>query len=353
MNQPVKVLVLSAGDGAGINFCNSLKLEGDRYHVIGTDTNMFRLEYATADERYLLPDPESDTYWESLTRLVQKTSPDFIYAADTNKELELLSARRAQLPGTIFLPPKAAVEVYENKWDTYKYFERAGLAVPETVLIERPSDVDEAVERFGRVWLRAIRGSGGKGSIPTDDPTMAKAWIDRHNGWGNFTAARVLTKKMATWIGLWHEGSLVVCQGRRRLHWEYGALSPSGVTGITGAQTTTSDSTLHHVALAAIGSIPFKPHGIVSVDMTYDENGIPNPTEIQASRFYSSIFFLARAGLNLPHLYVQLGLHGTLPALSRTEHPLEDDLLWLKAVDALPQLTTLSALQAKEQVYRI
>lgn len=349
-----KILVLNVGDGAGINFCNSLKLCEGKYHIIGADTNIFRLEYATADERFIFPEIEVDKegFWRSLLRLISEKKPDFIYAADTGPELEILSERRAEIEIPFFLPPKDAVHVYEDKWLSYQYFKSAGITVPETVLVKSESDIDGAIEKFGSIWLRATKGSGGRGALPTNNPAMAKAWLDRHEGWGQFTAAEVLTKRMATWIGLWKDGELIVCQGRNRLHWEYGSLSPAGVTGITGAQSTSSDKIVHDVSLAAIKAVPYKPNGIVSVDVTYDKNGIPNPTEIQASRFYSSIFFLAKAGLNLPDLYVQTGITGKVPMLDKREHPLPDDLVWLKAVDCMPQLTTFEELARKEKIYR-
>jgi hypothetical protein len=354
MTHPVRVLVLSAGDNSGINFCRALKLEEGRYHLIGCDTSIYRLLNTTADERHLLPSPENaDVYWTALKRLVQATAPDFIYAADSNRELALLSDRRDDLRVRHFLPPKAAVDDYEDKWRCYEYFRSAGLTVPETILVRTPADVDAAVHRFGRAWLRATHGSGGALSLPTSDPTLGKAWIERHKGWGRFTAAEVLGTQMVTWIGLWRSGELAVCQARSRLHWEYANLSPSGVTGITGAQSTTSDSQVHDVAMSAIASLPHEPHGIVSVDMTFDANRIPNPTEIQATRFYSSILFLAQAGLNLPHYYVQMGLSDTMPVLESRLHPLPNDLVWLKAVDCLPSLTTMREVCRLAQEYTL
>ena len=353
MNLPLRILVLSAGDGAGINFCNSLKLCEGKYHIIGSDTNIYRLHYATADEKFLLPSVDKGEYWSTLILLIDKTKPDFIYAADTNKELELLSERREEIFVPFFLPPKEAVNIYENKWQSYLFFKNAGLIVPETILITEPKDIDYAINKLGSIWLRAIRGSGGNGSLPTNDPMMAKAWVSRYNGWGNFTAATVLSKKMATWIGIWQNGELVVCQGRKRLHWEYANLSPSGVTGITGAQSTTSDPILQKVAIDAISSIPIRPHGIVSVDMTYDNSDIPNPTEIQASRFYSSIYFLAKAGFNLPDIYVTIALTGVIPTHVKRLNPLPDDLVWLKAVDFMPKLITLNELIKSEKEYAV
>ena len=36
-------------------------------------------------------------------------------------------------------------------------------------------------------------GGGGKGALPTGDVLEAVDWIERHDGWGNFVAAELLT----------------------------------------------------------------------------------------------------------------------------------------------------------------
>lgn len=335
-------MVLSSGDASGINFCRSLMLEKDLYHVIGTDTNAYRLINSSANEKHLLPEPTSRVYWHSVQKIISATRPDVIYAADTNKELSILCERRDELGIRHLLPSRDAISIYENKWITYQYMRKKNIAAPETQLIHTPDDIERAIREFGSVWLRSVEGSGGKGSLPTSDPAMAKAWIGHHGGWGSFTASRILTGPMATWIGLWLNGVLIACQGRRRLHWEYSHLSPSGVTGITGAQTTTSDPEIHQVAMAAVHAIPIAPHGIVSVDFRYDAEGVPNLTEIQASRFFSSVLFLAHAGLNFPALYVKAAYTGEVPFLENRVHPLPDELLWLKAIDCLPHIMTPS-----------
>jgi predicted ATP-grasp superfamily ATP-dependent carboligase len=343
----IKILVLSAGDCTGINFTKSLSLLKEKYYIIATDTNVYRLQHVQSDEKYLLPDNSSsdDEYFNALLRVVHKSQPDFIYAADTNYELYMLSKYRDSLPSycKYFLPSQAACEIYEDKWQTYQYLRSAGITVPETIIINTEKDIYDAIERFGKIWIRAISGSGGFGSIPTSDPQLGISWVRKYNGWGNFSAAEILTARTATWIGIWWNGELIVCQSRKRLYWEYGNLSPSGVTGITGAQVTCNDKDIHDIALRSILSTGHPPHGIVSVDFAYDGQGIPNPTEIQASRFYSSIYFLSKAGLNLPDKYVELGVTGH--TLERgVVSPLPNDLLWLKAVDCSPILTSVNDL---------
>lgn len=341
-------MILSAGDNTGVNFCRSLRMAGS-YEILSTDTKPYRLMFAVGDKRALLPDPtiSEEAYLAALQAAVSSFAPRLLYAADTNSEQALLFKHRSLFEEILFLPSHEATVVYEDKWQTYNRAKLAGLPVPETILVRNRNDVDRAIGQWGKIWLRSIHGSGGRNAIVTDDRELAWAWINRSNGWGRFTAAEVLTSRMATWIGLWWNGKLIVGQGRERLHWEYGSLSPTGVTGITGAQKTINDSVLARVAIKLIRSMGFRPHGIVSVDFTYDQSNQPRMTEIQGSRFYSSIFFLAKAGLNFPDLYCRLAIDGSLPIFETRIDPLPPDLLWLKSVDSAPKLTTIGKLSKK------
>jgi predicted ATP-grasp superfamily ATP-dependent carboligase len=336
-----KVLVLSAGDPAGINFCKSLALQPDAFEICGADTDIYRLHLACADSRHLLPAPQDGRYLDALNHLIDRVEPDLLYAADTNPELLFVSENRDRINALLFMPPPEAVRSYENKFETYLACRDAGITVPETIMLNEPTDVDRSIREFGEVWIRATHGSGGSGSLPTSDKVLARAWVDRYSGWGRFSASQRLGRKMATWIGLWDNGRLITCQGRRRLHWEYAHLSPSGVSGITAAQATTNDAKINEVAQATIKAAGHVPHGIVAVDLTYDGNDIPNPTEIQASRFYTSIYFLARAGLNFPAQFVKAALGDALDGELTGQHPLRNDLVWLKTVDAEPILSTV------------
>ena len=171
----------------------------------------------------------------------------------------------------------------------------AGLRVPRTILLHTPDDLKyersptlgetgsgsgpPRVAVAGGHCLSAVSTSRGHGSIST-------------RGWGCFTAAQLLTDRSVTWQSIWYEGDLVVAQARRRHKWNYGNRTLSGVTGITGVAETCSDEDVTRTALDAIAAIDSRPHGIFCVDMTYDRSGVPNPTEINIGRFFTTVVFL-------------------------------------------------------------
>lgn len=134
-------------------------------------------------------------------------------------------------------------------------------------------------------------GGGGKGALPTNDFSFAKGWIERYSGWGDFVAAEMLTPDTVTWLSIWHEGELIVAQTRLRKGWTHGNRTVSGVTGVTKIGQTYSNEEVDRIAIATIMAVTDRPHGIFGVDMAYDKEGIPNPTEINISRFFTTVFF--------------------------------------------------------------
>jgi carbamoyl-phosphate synthase large subunit len=194
-------------------------------------------------------------------------------------------------------------------------------------------------DKNGNIWIRASSiGGGGKGALPTNDFDFAKGWLNRFKGWGDFIAAEILTPNSVTWLSLWYEGKLIVAQTRTRKGWTHGNRSVSGVTGITKVGQTFSNEMVDRIALNAVMAVSSAPHGIYGVDMTYDKDGIPNPTEINISRFFTTILFFTEAGLNMPLIFKNIALYNEFPVLSKIMNPLPDGLLWLRGMDTKPRL---------------
>jgi len=177
---------------------------------------------------------------------------------------------------------------------------------------------------------------------------FAKSWIDYFDGWGNFMAAEYLSPTSVTWMSLWNNGELVVAQGRKRINWAFNDRTLSGVTGITGAGVTVSDHLVDEIARKSILSIDSTPHGVWSVDMTYDNNGVPNPTEINIGRFFTTSFFFTKLGLNMPYIYLKLAFDEELPEIEKKINPLPLGYTWIRGMDTEPVLTTMKQINEYE-----
>jgi len=341
-----RILVTGAGGSPSTNFVRSLRESGEPFHLIGVDCNKYYLQRAETDERHLVPNANEPDYLDVLRSVIGESGAELVYS-QPDPEIEMISRHRDTLGARTFLPAHRTIEVCQDKFESFRRWKAAGLRVPETMRIDTEADLERAFREYGSpVWLRAIVSpGGGKGSFRAESLHLAKAWMDFSEGWGNFTAAECLAPESITWSALWKDGELVVAQGRVRLYWELGNRAPSGVTGITGTGVTVSDAALDDLALRAIRAIDERPNGIFSVDLTYDRRGVPNPTEINIGRFFTTHLFFTRAGLNLPHLFVKLAFDEPIPPLARTTNPLANDLAWVRGMDFLPVLTDVAAIE--------
>jgi carbamoyl-phosphate synthase large subunit len=206
--------------------------------------------------------------------------------------------------------------------------------------------------------VRAISGAFGKWSLPTDNFNFARHWINYYKGWGKFSVAQYLSPDSITWLSIWKDGELIVAQGRKRLYWEFANRSVSGVTGITGTGVTVSDKKLDTLAIKAIKAIDDFPNGIYGVDLTYDTSGVPNPTEINIGRFFTTHQFFTEAGLNMPYIYIKLAFGEKLPPIKKKINPLPNKLAWVRGMDVEPVLIPLKEIESfedelKERLKRI
>jgi hypothetical protein len=340
-----RILVCAAGGSPSTNFVRSLrKIEG-AFFLVGIDCDPYTLHRAETDVKYLVPRADDPRYLPVLKEIIKREQIDFIHAQN-DFELEFISQYRDELGTKVFLPPHETIEICVDKFLSYERWESAGIKVPKTILLHNEDDLKRAMETCGpKVWLRNIKGAAGNGSFPTDDYVEALEWIESHKGWGHFTAAECLTKHTVTWMSIWHEGELVVAQGRKRLSWELGNRAPSGVTGVTGTGLTFGDAELDEIAIKTVMAVDAKPHGIFSVDCTYDQAGVPNPTEINIGRFFTTHLFFTEAGLNMPCIYTNLALGDVVPPIPVKMNPLPSGLLWIRGVDFLPVLTTMETIE--------
>jgi carbamoyl-phosphate synthase large subunit len=335
-----RVLVTGAGGSPATNFVRSLRAAPEPVHLAGTDADPYCLLRAETDSRHLVPPAGDPDYLDVLNTLIEREGIGLVHAQN-DAEVAYLSEHRDRVGARLFLPARETVRACQDKFRSFEAWRAAGLTVPGTVLLRSEEDLQAAFERFGgALWLRATSGAGGKGSLPVQDYDTARSWLEFQKGWGSFTAAELLEPDSITWMSVWHNGELVVAQGRKRLYWELSRISPSGVTGVTGAGVTIADPALDAIAQAVVLAVDPHPHGLFGVDLTYDRAGVPNPTEINVGRFFTTHQFFTALGVNLPWAYLQLAFGEEPPAFGRRLNPAPEGMVWIRGVDFEPVLAT-------------
>ncbi|MDF2444973.1 MAG: ATP-grasp fold domain protein DUF201-type [Moraxellaceae bacterium] len=346
-----KILVAGAGGAPSEGVIYSLLQNPDNV-VVGMGSEPTDLILSKAHKKYFVPYANTPEYRERLLTILEREKPDLVHFQN---DLEIFHASLLRddilaTGTTIFMPPHDVIDTCVHKFKSYQAFAKAGVTVPRNMPIHTPQDLKDAFAALGdadgRIWLRASSiGGGGKGSLPTHSFDLARAWIDHYAGWGDFVAAEMLTSRTVTWLSIWHEGELVVAQTRARQGWTHGNRTISGVTGVTKVGVTCEDEQATAMAIAAVKAVAPRPHGIFGVDMTYDRAGVPNPTEINISRFFTTVRFFTEAGLNMPEIFKRLALQQELPPLLQRINPLPPGLMWVRGMDTEPRLVTSSQME--------
>jgi hypothetical protein len=342
-----KILISGAGGAPSEGVINSLQRGRKSEIVIGMGSEPTDLVLSAANKKFYIPYANAPEYKQRLLHLLNTEKPDLLHFQN-DLEIYHASLMRDDILATgikLYMPEHEVIDTCVHKYKSYLAFKQAGVTVPRNLMINTEEDLREAfatlADDTGKIWLRASSiGGGGKGAIPTSNHALAKAWIDHYQGWGDFVAAEMLTPNTVTWLSIWHKGELVVAQSRERRGWTHGNRSISGVTGVTKVGVTCDNGLVTQVAMASVKAVSTQPHGIFGVDMAYDKHGVPNPTEINISRFFTTVRFFTEAGLNMPEIFKDIALYGEFPQLEKKINPLPSGLLWLRGMDVVPRLMT-------------
>jgi hypothetical protein len=350
------ILATAAGGPSTLSFTRSLRdadPDRTRFRLIGTDCDAYNIHRSEVDASYLCPRATDPAYIPFLRHLIQKEKVDFLHSQPEIEAYTIGKNREAILATgcRLFMPPQRTIELLRDKWKSYRLWREAGIKVPENVFLDSPSDLKAAFSRFGAdIWIRETVGAAGKGSLSRPSYESALTHLNQSQAWGNAVAAEHLSSNTVTWQSIWHGGRLVAAQGRRRHNWAFGNRTQSGVTGLTGVGQTFADPALDELAVRCIRAADPEPSGIFSVDFTDDLQGVPNPTEINIGKFFTTHHFLTRTGCNMPEILVDLAFGEYRGAYERL-NPCKRDMLWIRGIDVAPVLIEQVKVTAKVAEY--
>jgi hypothetical protein len=193
------------------------------------------MQRAEGHERHRVPRASDERFLPFISDLVQSSSADFVWPGH-DSDVRAFAGARDRLGAATFLPPLGEIELCRDKMQSYLRWKECGVPVPESRLVRSPGDLSEAFDAFdGEICLRAIIGAGGRGALGTDSARRAEAWLDVHDGWGQFTVARrVKGGQRLSWESVWAHGELIAVQGRRQLVQGFEHLTMSHITGVPG-----------------------------------------------------------------------------------------------------------------------
>lgn len=340
MKKKLRVLILGSGGSPGINFIKALQLSKQPLYIVGTDVNKFFLELAPVDTKYVIRHQDEQQFVRDIIRIVKKERIDFIHS-QPEEEVRILSKHAAEIPARMFFPDIQTIDIFQDKWKTHLALSAAGIPVAESVHLSGERSLQDTCKRYtGKtLWIRATKGAGGKASLPVTSYEQALMWIrywfDKGLSWDDFVASDYLPGKEVSWLSLWKEGTLICSQQKERYQWVQANISPSGVGGTTAIQRTTHYERANQIGYDTIRAVDPQANGVFVVDMKENVKGVPCVTEVNVGRFFTTSLFFAAAGVNMPYIYVCLGMGLPIPHVAQY-NAVEKDLYWIRVPDGGP-----------------
>lgn len=336
MRKMKKILVSGAGGTAAFNFVRAIRESGEKIYVVGTDCNKYHIYLAReVNQKYVIPKYSDANYIEKLNEIIEKEDVHFLHA-QPDVEIGRISEDREKVKARVFLPDKKTVKLCHNKFELIQHLNKENLPAAKNILIENEEDTKTAFRELGKkIWLRAIKGAGGRGSLPVEKFDHAKAWIDYWNGWGIFVAEEYLPGRNMAWQSIFKDGELITSLAWERIEYIISHVSPSGITGTPSVAKIIKDEKVNEVAVQVVSSITTKPNGIFSIDFKENKVGTPCVTEVNPGRFFTPSYMYVRAGVNLPEIYLKLAFDEPVPKLPKF-NAFKEQILWIRGIDIEP-----------------
>lgn len=331
-----RILVTGIGGTAALNFVRAIRELEEDIRVVGTDCSPYHIYLAEqVAKKYVIPKSNEEDYVKKLNEIIVKEKIQFLHA-QPDVEVERISEDRDKIKAKIFLPDRETVKLCHNKFELIKHLSRERLPAAKSILIEGEEDVRRAFrEMRGRIWLRATKGAGGKGSLPVEEFDHARAWVDYWNGWGEFVAEEYLPGKNLAWQAIFKDGDLITSLVWERIEYIISHVSPSGITGTPSVARIVVDEDVNEIATKVVHSFSEEAQGIFSIDFKGNKDGKPCVTEVNPGRFFTPSYMYVRAGINLPGIYVRLALDEPVPKLPKF-NAFKEKILWVRGIDVQP-----------------
>jgi biotin carboxylase len=302
-----RVLITGAGGSASIGFTRCLKIAPEKLFTVGTECNEKFVFNSETDVKILVPSAKSPSYIDVLNEIIEKYDVDFIHV-QPDVEVRVLSENREKIKCSMFLPSKETIDICQNKLESNRIWQEKNVPTGQTIFIGNIEDLKEAFNAIKPpLWVRAIKGAGGRGSLLVQKYEHAEKWIDYWSGWGNFIASEYLPGANCGWDAIFKDGDLITCQTKERLEYMLARASPSGITGTTAIAKSVNKKDVDKIAENAVRAVDPKPHGVFSVDLKADKDGNFAVTEINPGRFLtSSLHFFYTAKNLMPYIYLKI-----------------------------------------------
>ena len=335
-----RIAVLGAGGSAATNFIKSLRHAPEDFYIVGTDCSKYYAKLSQADKTYVLPHctspGTSPDYLEKLNEIIIGEGIEFMHA-QPDPEVAFISEHRDLIKADTFLPDARTIRIAQNKYRLNVLLRDYNVPAPPTEKVIDSDNLRVLMKtNKKKLWLRAMCGAGSLAALPVSSYEQAYYWIEywivKGLHWKDFIISDFLPGKEYAFQSIWNDGNLITSAARERLEYLFQARMPSGQSSTPTVAKSVHNKLVNGVARNAVKALDNEADGIFCVDLKENEDGIPNVTEVNAGRFFTTSNFFTLAGSNMPYYYVLMGYGEILPKLPMYD-AVPKDLFFVRQMD--------------------
>jgi glutathione synthase/RimK-type ligase-like ATP-grasp enzyme len=333
------IAITGCGGTPAYNVVTSLRRVDRPWRIIGLDCDQYRIRLMKGfDRKYLVPSSSESDYITAMNRVLEAEGVEFLHP-QTDVEVGVVSEKRQQVQARMMLPDDDVVQLCHDKYRLIERLRMLKIPAARSFLIKNNVELRTAMDQIGpKMWVRAIRGAAGRGSLPVEKIDHARMWIDYWNGLGSFAAEEYLPGRNYGWQAVYDRGELKGSIAWERLQYVMQSVAPSGVTGTTAIARYINNDEVHEMGRRTVEAVDPHPTGIFGVDMKESSAGVPCVTEINVGRFYQPSYMFAAAGYNIVQLFFNLALNegqsGDFPIRAKVP----ENRYWIRGIDVPPVL---------------
>ncbi|UNK71314.1 carbamoyl-phosphate synthase large subunit [Microbacterium sp. H1-D42] len=176
----MRILVTSSRNTFALDIIRKFGSTG--HYVVAADTYAGAIgshsRYISSHAVVASPRFETDQFIDDITRIVNDHEIDLIIP--TFEEAFYLAARKSDLPAavTLFTGRFDKLAQLHDKGSFQRIVERAGVPIPETVIVTDKEELHAAIERFPQFFARAVFSRGGVSLLTNTGPLAGKMAVE-------------------------------------------------------------------------------------------------------------------------------------------------------------------------------
>ena len=346
------LLITGIGGPTPRSIAKSVRRLKGEYRIIGADANPRAIGFfmpGLLDNYYVVPRVNEAHYWDTIKEIIEKEGIDMAFVQPESEVIGWGEYYQIQglYPCAVLLPPVGLSRVLIDKSSMSDVLKDT-IYIPKTIRITQTERRLTDIEGYIRYpcWIRAVRGSGGLGSLKVDNPVSLNTWLDINKDIEAYTVSEFLPGRHLATEMLYYNGEYIKGASLECVEYVMASIAPSGVTGNTSYGRLINED---HILSFCNDSINFickkigvTAHGVLSFDLKEDSKGNLRVTEINIRHMaYTGV--MAQAGFDLIRDTIDILHQGTSGCVKKQPYyKYAEPWFFLRDVDTEPILLNLA-----------